>query len=162
MKTFLYLAIAVGAALAQRPASVYSRPAPVQRAPHYTAGHAWFYWPAPAFGGTAAIQAPPAEQKGEQKKEAPAWVTNKDYVPERLNPVLREYPEGTLPRPAAVRSAPPPGRGPCTLLFHDGQRLDVSVYTIVDDTLLYTTSRGARGRVSLDLVKQDEPAPSCR
>jgi len=77
------------------------------------------------------------------------WVENKDYTPERLNPVTSDYPEGSLPAPKLDRS---PKFVPCRLVLTSGERADSPTCERRADLVTYVDATGRRVWLSTDLV----------
>lgn len=77
------------------------------------------------------------------------WVENKDYTPERLNPVTSDYPEGSLPASKIDRR---PKLVPCRLVLTSGERTESPTCERRADLVTYIDSTGRRIWLSTDLV----------
>jgi len=115
----------------------------------------------------------------QQQVFAPSFVVNQNFVPERLNPVVREFPEGSLPAPAAelrtfaappVPAFPDPKKAPqdpdaktsaapaasssvvYLIAFTDGNVILAESFLVQDGVLQFTTKAGVKSRASLDLI----------
>ena len=105
----------------------------------------------------------PAIDQGPRAQEPPIVITNQDYRPEALNPVLRDYSNAPLmespsleqrqsdPPPAVIQQADP---APTIYLIalNDGTIVAALGFWMDGDTLNYITRDGNRNRISIDRV----------
>jgi hypothetical protein len=144
------------AAMAQPP-GIYSKPQQAQRAREDSMRHrvpvAWgggFGWWGPMWSSSFDYSplTPP-----DKPKEMPVVVVNRDYQPERLNPVVREFGDGALAQPK--RQSPPAGsrRAQCDVVYRSGVNERATDCELIDDTLRYVNASGRRITVSLDLAE---------
>lgn len=117
------------------------------------------------YGGTQTVVVPQAPP------EVPVVIINQSYQPERLNPVLRDYSNTTLPATnsglrvydATVRReddepAPRPAEsGPVVYLIalKDSTVLTAVAYWADGDTLHYVTPKQTINKVSLSLIDRE-------
>jgi len=147
-RTILLCLVALCAAAQTRGLS--NPPHPPARSPARSPGRAPFYgpmwWP---WSGTSTV----VVREAKPEFVAPNAITNKDYVPEKLNPVVKDYPEGSLPpgRPMA----PSQPKGPCRIVFQDGSKEDGQDCDLQANVLVYMARHGVRKRISLDLINLD-------
>lgn len=105
----------------------------------------------------------PAIDQAPRALEPPIVITNQDYRPEALNPVLRDYSNAPLmespsleqrqsePPPAIIQQADP---APTIYLIalNDGTIVAALGFWMDGDTLNYITRDGNRNRISIDRV----------
>ncbi len=89
------------------------------------------------------------EKEVEKEPAFRPWVENKEYTRELLNPVMREYPDGTLPAPKLDRF---PRTAPCHLVLTGGERIESSICERRADLVSYVDETGRRTWLSTDLV----------
>jgi hypothetical protein len=138
--------------------------------------------PYPVFGGLTygdyGYDAPPVagspgaagyyDQNGyayEGGQQSPVVIINQNFQPERANPVIHDYTNTPLPPPsdqALQNSGKPVVNGASQTIYliamADHTIYPAVAYTVIGDTLDYTTPQGVRNQVSLDLV--DRPFSS--
>lgn len=112
-----------------------------RRAPRIAGGWGWGGWgwwnPEPL---RVVIQSEP-----QKEKEAPAYVTNSNYVPERPAPRLTEVAAAPALQVRADWNA-------CAVTLKSGERFEGAQCAEVDDTVLVKSHSGRRYRFSRDLV----------
>lgn len=108
------------------------------------------WWGAYPFGWWGLREERPLPPPVTPEPEAPRWVVNRDYQPERLQPAVREFAEGQL-RPANP-SAPVLDGPPCDIQLAGGAVVRAVSCAEVDDMVIYRTADGRRTRASLDLA----------
>lgn len=86
------------------------------------------------------------QQEPEKEKEAPAYVTNKDYVAERPAPRLTEV--ASAPAPAVQ-----PGWKDCDVRLIGGESFKGVQCAEVDNSVLVKAESGRRYRFSADLIE---------
>jgi hypothetical protein len=92
--------------------------------------------------GTVRVVVEPAPEK---EKAAPPYVTNKEWVAERLTPRMTEI--------TAAPAAPAPADWKrCNLKLTSGESFEAASCAEVDDTLLVRSDSGRRYRFSRDLI----------
>jgi len=151
LRTVLLGFVAICAAAQTRgitnhPVSPVHRPAVSVRAPYFRGGYGGYWWP---WSGSSTV----VVKETQPEFQAPNAITNKDYVPEKLNPVMNEYPEGSLPAGRAFAPAQP--KGACHVVFQDGSREDGDACDLQPNVLVYFARHNVRKRISLDQVNLD-------
>jgi hypothetical protein len=129
-------------------------------------GWGWSAPSAPADVNVNIVQAPPAQP-------APAVIINQYYTPDSPKPVLKEYPEGSLPETVSqlkVYEAPGPkfpdpaektaraAEDKPTLYliaFKSGAVYPALAYWVEDDTLHYITRDKSLNKASLALIDRE-------
>jgi hypothetical protein len=89
------------------------------------------------------------EREVEKEPSFRPWVENKEYKRELLNPITRDFPEGTLPAPKLERL---PRTTPCRLVLTGGERIESDRCERRADLVSYVDGTGRRTWLSTDLV----------
>lgn len=120
----------------------------------YGGGYGGGYYGDPGYG----YQDPNGASMINPQQSMPAVIINQNFVPERANPVMREY----APAPDPVQVYEAPGRPPAEsdgdqipyylLAFKDGSVYTAFAYWVEGDTLHYVTSMRVHNQASLTLV----------
>jgi|HubBroStandDraft_4_1064222.scaffolds.fasta_scaffold556156_1 hypothetical protein len=108
------------------------------------------------YGGDYSQQPAPAYDYGlaDAPGQSPVAIINQGYVPDRPNPVMRDYSNADLP---------PPGPDYQTndqptiylLAMTDHTIIPAIAYWVDGDTLNYITTEGSQNRVSLSLIDRE-------
>jgi hypothetical protein len=96
------------------------------------------------------------------QQSMPPVIINQNFIPERANPVMREYPPEPTSTSDSVQVYEAPGRPPAEsegdqipyylLAFKDGSVYTAFAYWVEGDTLHYVTSMRVHNQASLTLV----------
>lgn len=89
------------------------------------------------------------EKEAEKDSSYRPWIENKDYTPERLTPVTRDYPDGSLPAPKIERM---PELVPCRVVLTGGEQAESPTCERRADVVSYIDAAGRRIWLSSDLI----------
>lgn len=136
-------------------------PVPVFIGGGFGGGYGYAGYPAPAPNVTV-INAPPT---------SPSVIINQNYVPDRINPVVREVPDDTPQTSMTSYQAPIPQNAEGRSLKETGSTIDLKptiyliamkegqvyaslAYWVEGDTVHYITTKHAHNRVSVNLIDE--------
>jgi hypothetical protein len=115
-------------------------------------GAPWWAWPG-WWSGSQERQ--PLKPPVDPPPERPLLIRNPDYEPARMNPIVREVPEGLLPARQPDAGATAAGAGsskPCRLREANGREFDAAECQVSDDMVRWRSGSGRWFRATLDLV----------
>jgi len=147
---------------------------PIQHQPHsrnslayYPVIYGGYYsgYDAPPVAGSPGAEGYYDQSYGYEAPQSPVVIINQNFQPEVVNPVIRDYSNAQLPPPSdqaqANQSAAQPvvnNANPQTIYLiamSDHTIYPAVAYSIIENTLDYTTPQGVTNRVSLGLVDRD-------